>query len=146
MVQGLIYKAKESEAEIAEDRKTEDLSNATKLFAFLGVSVNIVRTTRLGKISEDGPRPWKIQLDSTKGPNNILKNANKLKNHDQFGTWSLTPDYTQSQREERRLLVSELNARKAKGEKDIGIRQNRIVQIKRKAESATSDSFPEDTS
>ena len=123
----IVYKAKEPEAGNTAEKKAKDLSKAEELFEVIGVTPTIVRPMRIGKTGQEEPRPWKIQFADTKAPIDILRNARKLKGHEEFGEWSLAPDYTIAQREERRKLVTELRERKAQGEEDIGIRQNKIL-------------------
>ena len=69
----------------------------------------------------------------------VLKNAHKIKDHKDFSKFSIAPDLTQSQREERKHLVPELKARKDLGEDDLVIQGDKIV--KRRAKKDSPDSF-----
>ena len=129
----IVYGVDEPGEDEASDRKTSDMQTATDLCTELGINPShITRTVRLGKKSLDKPRPWKIILSSAASQKELLRNTWKLDGSERFGTASINPDMTKEQREQRKKLVGEMKERKRKGEKNLRIRNDKIVATSRK--------------
>jgi len=127
----IIYGAEEPDDEDPADRKRKDEINANSLCSALGVpSANILTTIRIGEKKAERKRPWKIVLDDVKTQKEILRNAWKVANIEEYKSLSINPDMTQEQREERRKLVEILHERRRNGEKDLVIRGGNIVAKK----------------
>jgi len=129
----IVYGVEEPSEEEASVRKISDLQTARDLCTELGVNPsNITRSVRLGEKSLDKPRPWKIILSSASSQKELLRNTWKLESSERFSAASINPDMTKEQREQRRKLVGELKERKRKGEKNLRIRNDRIVKTNSK--------------
>jgi len=94
--------------------------------------VSVTSAVRLGKkLSTDGnalnTRPLKIVLASVAQRDKILSNAKNLKDNKEMSRVFILPDLTPNQRMRRQSLVNELKSRKAAGEEDLIIVNNRIV-------------------
>lgn len=84
----------------------------------LNVDSGDYKVVRLGKqTSQNKSRPLKVIFSDAKIANNCLKNKRKL-----TGNIFLNADLTPTQRQQFKLCREDLQARKAKGEIDIGIR------------------------
>ena len=95
----------------------------------LGIAdAKIITTVRIGEKKEDKARPWKIVLEDAKTQREVLRNAWKVANIEEYKSLSINPDMTQEQREERKKLVKVLQERKRNGEKDLVIKGNNIVK------------------
>ena len=80
---------------------------------------------RVGKKGER-PRPIIVKFQDYKIKTRYLKNSVNLKEIDGVKIY-VNPDLTPKQREERKNLVKQMNSRREKGEKNLVIRNNKIV-------------------
>ena len=114
----IMYRADESDADIAEDRYKEDLKFALGLFSCINSGVDsedIKKVTRLGRRIEDAkPRPLLIELGSRTAKNLIMENLNKLKEAaNKYKQVIVVHDMTKKEREECRVLVDEAKTKTA---------------------------------
>lgn len=86
------------------------------------------KLNRIGTPGGDKPRPIRVALPSSQQKRDLLKGAKELQHHPTLSDYKIAPDLTPQQQKDRRALVTELRRRKAGGEKDLIIRQNRIVK------------------
>jgi hypothetical protein len=71
------------------------------------------------------PRPLKVVLDDEHSKNELLERARYLKTT-KFRNVYIVPDMTTKEREQRRMLVKERDARKAQGQ-DMVIYRGKLV-------------------
>ena len=86
---------------------------------------------RLGAKQEDKTRPLLIKFHDEDSKSEVLKASGDLKlkiDHEIIKVFA-SNDMTQKQRNEIKKLREELKARKDRGEKDIGIRGNKVVKL-----------------
>ena len=86
--------------------------------------------------SQDKPRPLKVGLASEQQREQAITNAKNLRGNMAFGQVFIQRDLTIKQREKRRQLVQQLKQRKANGETDLIIIQDKIVVRRKKGMSA----------
>ena len=121
----------ESKSTIAECRKEEDDHKVRSLVRnSLGPSrpVGIRTMYRLGKKAGTS-RPLKVVLDSESSRNEVLREFKPEKGESDKPI-IVAKDRTRSERDAHNKLRSELKARSEKGEKNLVIRNGRIVQLK----------------
>ncbi|KAJ2940142.1 hypothetical protein O0L34_g14181 [Tuta absoluta] len=132
-----MYDLPESTSDIAEDRKTHDIAECTKVITKITNKADCTRIKafRLGAPKSDAgaaPRPLKVIMNSKNEALDILRNKHKLQKPS-----SIAADLTPMQREYLKYLREELEKRKSEGEKDLTIKyvQGRptiVNQIKKK--------------
>jgi len=129
----IIHGLQEPTASEADDRRQEDCTLAAELLHKLScddVSVNHI--ARLGApptCSDHKVRPVKLELASADARNRVLRNSKNLR-RETHPTWKsvfLHPDLTPREREARKTLVQELKDRKAAGEANLILVNNKIV-------------------
>ena len=128
----IIYGMPECKNKGKEDMQRADVQNVEKLLRELEVTVSKLNMTRLGKnINVEGkPRPIKLDLENEGEKFNILKKAGKIKavNTEEFRKIILSGDLTLKQRELDRNLREELKERRMNGERNIKIKNGRIIR------------------
>lgn len=111
-----------------ETRRENDQLHVAELLSELGMhGMNITNLVRLGKRSLDRPRLLRLTVGEEKDRNKILSSSWKLKNSGKYEKVFLHPDLTPREREERKILVTELKNRKAHGEQNLVIVNGKIV-------------------
>ena len=132
----IFHNLPESEAGNIEDRKSHDVDQVKSIFSNLEVDYTVIsKPTRLGKKmntddSKGRPRLLRVRVDDFNVKKQVLAKAKELKD-ERNSIWKkvyITPDLTFKEREENRKLRTELNARRENGEKDLMIRNGRIVK------------------
>ena len=128
----LLFNLNESKNEALQDRIKEDNEKVDEIFQEIGMvkdSYHVERTMRLGKKGEKA-RPLKVCLQNTSQRNQALKLAKNLKGNDNSNLQSvgIAPDLTLTERAQKKLLLDELSSRRANGEKDLVIRNSKIVK------------------
>ena len=129
----IIHGLKEPTATEAEDRRQEDCALAEELLHKLSCDdVSVSHIVRLGAPPSDADsksRPVKLEFASVDARNKILRNSKNLRRetHPDWRTVFLHPDLTPRERETRKQLVQELKDRKAAGEANLIIVNNKIV-------------------
>ena len=81
---------------------------------------------RIGKKSENAPRPLIVKFKDFETRSEYLKNGVNLKNDDGSKIF-VNLDLTPTQRAERKNLVKQMNHRRENGEPNLVIRNNKIV-------------------
>ena len=112
----------------AEDDQLQDLLHGMKCD-----DLSIQSIVRFGAYqdSQEKPRPLKVELASEQQREKAITEAKNLRGNLTFGQVFIQRDLTVKQREKRRQLVQELKQRKANGETDLIIIQDKIV-VRRK--------------
>ncbi|KAJ2952171.1 hypothetical protein O0L34_g4450 [Tuta absoluta] len=118
----IMYDLPESTSDIAEDRKTHDIAECTKVITKITNKADCTRIKafRLGAPKSDAgaaPRPLKVIMNSKNEALDILRNKHKLQKPS-----SIAADLTPMQREYLKYLREELEKRKSEGEKDLTIK------------------------
>ena len=130
----IVYGIQESEEKEAEKRIHHDTQIMEKIAETLEIDgTKLKKLTRLGKREtiegkgddEIRPRPLKVVLDDEQSKNELLKRARYLKTT-KFRNVYIVPDMTTKEREQRRMLVKERDARKAQGQ-DMVIYRGKLV-------------------
>ena len=112
------------EAKIEHDREQFITTNNEEEANF---DDNII--TDMFRVGKKGakPRPIIVKFQDYKTKNRYLKNSANLKEVNGEKIY-VNPDFTPKQREERKNLVKEMNRRRDNGEKNLVIRNNKIVE------------------
>lgn len=123
----IIFRMPESLEADAQARKRADEESVRKLLDDLNCAVNIsqdqLRVIRIGSRKEGGIRPLKIVLPSEEVVNKVVQNASRLRRMTQYGDIALSVDKTPIQRQQYRQTKEQLDARVARGERGLRIRQ-----------------------
>ena len=101
-------------------------------------SLNITKAIRLKKTNSEKPQLLLVTLGDVSSKRNILKQATKLHNSSSWSNFFISPDLTLKEQEVNRRLREELKNRKDAGEKNLMIRQGKIVVDTRKANEKNS--------
>lgn len=116
------------------DADTEDESQIINmLHAIKCDEVSVTNAVRLGKKKEqrDGQpaesRPMKLTLSTIEQKEKLIRQAKNLMSNKDLEKVFIQPDLTPKQRKKRQELVQELKRRKAAGEKDLIIVNNKLV-------------------
>ena len=128
----VIYGMKESINENSEERLKLDLQKVEKLLNEIEVTAPKMNLARLGKrLDTEKPRPIKIELENEGEKFKILKKAGKIKEIDveEFKKIIISSDMTIKQRELDKILREELKERRQKGERNIKIKNGRIITV-----------------
>ena len=103
-------------------RSLTDLTRTLKVLEFQPIEVE-----RIGKISNTRPRLLRVKCESKETKVAILSAARDLRHKESFKKVYINPDLTWMQRENRRRLRADLEARRGRGE-DVYIRGGQIIQ------------------
>ena len=96
------------------EKADEDVSlTVSAVFEEVGDKPRVVSCTRLGAQGGQTIRPIKCCLSSSAFVFQILKNAAKLKQSENFGTVYLSPDRTPEERRKRRQLVEQFKLKRS---------------------------------
>ena len=94
---------------------------------------------RLGKRIPDRHRLLKVTLDSVSRKIQVLRNAKKLRNTQNWKEIFITPDMTPREREKNKELREELKRRRELGEERLVIRKGQITLLTMEGETRASD-------
>jgi len=100
----------------------------------------VSKILRLGKKNDNKNRPLLVVLKHETDKSFLLSNSARLRQHDSSKTVYFSPDRTKFERLKYKNLVEELKQRKAKGETNLIIRNNTIVNRRTRASSITTTS------
>lgn len=127
----IIVNMKESAKTTTEEKKEDDLVQAKKMIEKVAdmAGESLSDPVRLGREGGNRPRMLKLTVSSEKKKKEILKNAAKLNEgqKDQKKKIYINADYTPKERETFRALRAEKREREEKGEKDLIIRNGKIL-------------------
>jgi len=90
------------------------------------INMEIDKVLRLGRRLEGKHRPLLIRLNSESDKHTILSQAPRLRFHEQYKMF-ISHDMTQSEHVKHKALVQELHSRRAKGERNLMIRNGNII-------------------
>ena len=90
-------------------------------------SVEISKSSHLGKRVEGKTRPLLITLTENKTRSSILRNAKNLRKSSTYQNVFISPDLSPKERESNKLLYQELKHCKQAGEVNLIIRRGKIV-------------------
>ena len=93
----------------------------------LGLNIKPIKTLRLGRPVENKIRPLLVILANAEDKLTILKSASRLHLHSEFKNVFISPDRTRQEREMFRKLNEELKRRRAAGEPNLIIRNDKII-------------------
>ena len=138
----VFFNLKESQSGDIKAARQEDLQKATEVLRTI-VDIDeeeIEEPVRLGKKGER-PRCLRMKIKNLEKKKEIINKAKKInrKETPQSERIYINQDLTPAQREEERNLRKELKDRKAAGEKNLFIRNNKILIWKEEAERTLSE-------
>ena len=128
----VVYGLPESNGRNDKERNEEDMNSIKNMIEELEIEVENFETTRLGsQIKTNKPRPLKIELRKEVDKSKILRKAANLRNarEEKFKKVILSPDMTLKMRELDKILRDELKMRRQAGERNIKIKDGKIVKI-----------------
>ena len=127
----IIVNLSESSKTSVQEKKEDDLKQSKKLIEQVTevTETDLSYPVRLGREGGNRPRMLKITVSSEKKKKEILKNAAKLNEgkRDQAKKVYINADYTPKEREMYKALRAEKREREEKGERDLVIRNGRVV-------------------
>ncbi|XP_025419025.1 uncharacterized protein LOC112689501 [Sipha flava] len=103
-----------------------EIQVVSELFRQIGVTTVPLNVLRLGKISNNA-RPIRVTLPNQHDIFNVLKNKFKLRQSENLKHISISTDRSLGQRKYFKVVLDELNTRKAAGENDIFIKFNNNI-------------------
>lgn len=125
----ILYGLPEPSGADSSERKSNDeqcFRNLAKA-EFKIDDLDIDQIFRLGKRTENKSRPLLVRLQDSQARKYILKNAKSLRNSSSYKNVYVSPDLTPKERKLNKQLYQELKYRKDHGEKDLIIRNGKIV-------------------
>ena len=103
-------------------------------------NISIASTTRLGKRQDNlelNPRALKMMVASEEQKDQILRLAKNSRGRKEYEKIFIHQDLTPKQRKKRQQLVCELKQKRAVGEEDLIIVNDRIVKRRLRTEQLT---------
>jgi len=130
----IVVNLPESREKEADAKKNDEILKVKELFRKMCPELEkeeVKDPVRLGREGGNKPRMLRVRVESEEGKQKILKNMRKLNVGVEAGKRVfINPDFTPKEREKNKELRAELKQRIDGGEKDIGIRGGKIVQVK----------------
>ena len=127
----IIHDLKESTNDDLDQRRQEDEDQIVNLLHSIRCdNISVATTTRLGKRQEDpvkNPRSLLMCVVSEDQKDQILKLAKNLRGRKEYEKVFIQQDLTLKQRRKRSELVNELKQRRAAGEKNLILVNDKIV-------------------
>ena len=126
----IIFGLPELKEGTVEERKSADMAAVNELLSKIEADayVSSPQTShRLGKPSNEKPRPLRITGFNVAEKSEILRKARSLRSHDEYENTFVNPDLTPRQQRESKLLRLELKQRRQRGEQDLVIHNGKIV-------------------
>ncbi|MES9880232.1 MAG: hypothetical protein ABW185_05050 [Sedimenticola sp.] len=111
----LVFNIKEAESDNKLEQSTHDMLKLNDLINELGTKTDISEVVRLGREGRY-PRPLRFRVLNFKDKSELLSNAKSLKSKAGYERVFLSPDRTPREREEYKKLVTEMKARRDRGE------------------------------
>ena len=108
-----------------------------------GCSFSVAKSLRLGKKTEKC-RPLLISLCKEEDKFELLSRSFLLRRNESYKNVFLAPDRTKLEREKHKSLVSELRARRTRGESGLVIRNGNIVKVKSQESKDSTQQHLED--
>jgi hypothetical protein len=127
----IMHGLKESTSDDIDQRRQEDEDQIVNLLHSIRCdNISVATTTRLGKRQEDpvkNPRSLLMCVASEDQKDQILKLAKNLRGRKEYEKVFIQQDLTLKQRRKRSELVNELKQRRAAGEKNLILVNDKIV-------------------
>ena len=129
----VIYGLPEGKGINETERSKSDYESIIELIGELDIELEVARfkAIRLGKqIAANRARPFKVELEAEEDKYKFLKKAARIRNTqvEKFKKIIISADLTLKQRELDKILREELKMRRDAGERNIKIKDGRIVQ------------------
>lgn len=110
-----------------EERRLEDEKSVLKLAKKIGVeNLEVGNASRLGSLKAQKPRLLRLKCSTFPMKTSLLRAARNLRREKDYENVFINPDLTKLQRENDKMLRTELKARRRAGEQVV-IRSGRIV-------------------
>ena len=105
----IIFRAKEPDTVIAQDRQAEDSAMVKEFLHIIGADhINAVNIIRLGKKETNKARPVRFSVKNAEEKTFIMGNLNQLKDAPEpYSKFTVCHDLTPAQRKEREKLITE---------------------------------------
>ena len=125
----VIYGMPESSNSTSAELGTDDQSRFSGLVRsqFNIENINISKVIRIGRSTNNKPRPLLVTLLDDSSRRYILQNAKSLRNNSTYNNVYISPDLTPKEREINRQLHTELKRRKQAGETNLMIKRGKII-------------------
>lgn len=125
----VVFGLKESNKPTINEKIEDDLKAIEKIKKDIGCegTGEILKVFRIGKKSER-PRPIVVKCDSRNTWRDILTNSKKLREIAIFENVHIQPQLTKKQLLAEKELKNELRMRKEKGEKNLSIKNGKIIR------------------
>ena len=125
----VIYGLTENQEKDTKERQKYDEILTKQIISELELEELKFKTMRIGKLAINKVRPIKIELEEESDKFRILKRAKNIRKTEiaKFKNIIITTDMTYKEREINKILREELKARRDAGEKNIKIKDGKIV-------------------
>lgn len=103
---------------VPEDHLQKDMHTVVKIIRLMGSELIPICALRIGRVS-DQCRPIRVVFKCPEDIYSLLKIKYKLRNTKDFKQVSITSDRTRFERSYLKIVIEEINSRKASGEKNL---------------------------
>ena len=125
----MIYNLPESDKQTNIERRNNDAAVFCNIIREeFKLNIKVASTTRLGRFDASRNRPLLVTLEDMETKREILGHAKELRQSESWGNIYISPDLTPTERERDKKLRTELKQRRDDGERDIIIRNGKIVK------------------
>ena len=102
----VIYGLPESEGSNTSDQNMSDANAFSRLVSsqFKIENINIAKTTRLGRINPDKPRPLLVNLSDSSSRRYLLQNSKMLRGNPEYSKVYISPDLSPKEQEANKKL------------------------------------------
>ena len=125
----VVYNLPEPDASIPNKNECDQALFKEMIKDGLKLIVQPTRSFRVGRKLEGRPRLLIVTVENIDIKIDILKLASQLRHLDRWRNVFINPDLSKKEREEGKLLRDKLAARRLAGEKDLTIRNGKIIKM-----------------
>ena len=145
----VVHNLPESQTESSKARLDEDIRNVMDIIKDeLHIYARVVSAFRVGQRQRDRPRLLIVKFETEASKWDVVRYARHLQHSHKWSNIYINPDLTKDERQAGKQLRQELDQRRKNGEKDLVIRNKKIIQVKgsdenyrNRLETRQNDSF-----
>ena len=126
----VVHNLPESEAGSSKDCSEKDIIKFMSIIRDeLHIHARVISSFRVGQKHRVKPRLLIVKFETETAKWDVVRNARHLQHSQRWGNIYINPDLTKNEREAANQLRQELDRRRESGEKDLAIRNKRILQV-----------------
>ena len=127
----VVHNLPESQAESSKARLDEDIRNVMDIIKDeLHIYARVVTAFRVGQRQRNRPRLLIVKFETEASKWDVVRYARHLQHSHKWSNIYINPDLTKDERLAGKQLRQELDQRRKNGEKDLVIRNKKIIQVK----------------